>query len=67
VTDNSFYVIFNAHSDMLKFTLPEKNWGQRWRVILDTVRGWVDDGPLLKAKARLKVAPHSVVLLQRDS
>ena len=67
VTDNSFYLIFNAHSEALDFRLPEKRWGAQWRTVLDTVSGWVDDGPLFKSRAKLKVAPRSVVLLQRQS
>jgi isoamylase len=67
VTDNSFYLIFNAHSEALNFTLPGKSWGQRWLCLLDTTSGWVDEGPLFKARAKLKVAPRSVVLLQRQS
>ena len=66
VTDNSFYLIFNAHSEALDFTLPKKDWGQRWLTLLNTVSGWLDDGPLIKAGAKLKVAPRSVVLLQRE-
>jgi isoamylase len=67
VTDSSFYLIFNAHSEALAFTLPEKSWGKRWLTLLDTVMGWVDEAPLIKAGARLKVAPRSIVLLQRQS
>jgi isoamylase len=67
VTDASFYVIFNAHSEVLDFTLPEKIWGQHWLTLLDTLSGWVDDAPLLRAGAKLKVAPRSIVLLQRKN
>jgi glycogen operon protein len=65
VTDASFFVIFNAHRESLAFTLPARFWGREWLCLLDTRRGWVEgDRPLL-ARARLKVAPHSMVLLQR--
>jgi glycogen operon protein len=67
VTDASFYLIFNAHHEALDFNLPEIRWGQRWALLLDTARGWVDAAPLHKAGARLEVAPRSVVLLQREA
>ena len=65
ITDDSFYLMFNAHSEALDFTLPEKRWGQGWLTVLDTARGWIDDAPLLQAGARLKAAARSIVLLQR--
>jgi glycogen operon protein len=36
VIDNSFYVMFNAHHEPLEFTLPAKEWGERWTKVLDT-------------------------------
>jgi glycogen operon protein len=65
VTDASFYLIFNAHYETLVFTLPGNPWGERWALLLDTARGWIDATPPLLAGARLEVAPRSVVLLQR--
>jgi isoamylase len=67
VTDASFYLIFNAHYEALNFILPEKRWGQRWALLLDTARGWVDAAPLHRAGAQLEVVPRSVVLLQREA
>jgi glycogen operon protein len=66
VTDASFYLIFNAHYEALDFTLPEKRWGVRWALLLDTARGWIDAPTPHQAGARLEVAPRSVVLLQRE-
>ncbi len=67
VTDASFYLIFNAHHEMLPFTLPETRWGQRWALLLDTARGWVDAAPPHRAGTCLDVSPRSVVLLQREA
>ncbi|HEV3365009.1 MAG TPA: glycogen debranching enzyme, partial [Acidimicrobiia bacterium] len=36
VTDDSFLVLFNAHHEDLPFTIPDKDWGDRWVVVLDT-------------------------------
>ena len=67
VTDASFYLIFNAHFEALDFTLPDQSWGLRWLSILDTHTGWVDETVTFLADAKLKVAPRSLVLLQRDA
>lgn len=36
VTDESFYVMFNAHHEPMSFTLPSDRWGKAWIRILDT-------------------------------
>jgi glycogen operon protein len=37
--DDSFLLLFNAHSDRVAFTLPPDRWGARWISVLDTARG----------------------------
>jgi glycogen operon protein len=66
VTDDSFYLIFNAHHEALDFILPATRWGPSWLHVLDTTQGWDEDAPPLQAGARLSVAPRSMVLLQRQ-
>lgn len=66
ITDNSFYLIFNAHYEALEFTLPAKRWGEHWRMLLDTAQGWIDGAPPLRTGAKLKVTARSVILLQRQ-
>jgi glycogen operon protein len=41
ITDDSFLVLFNAHHEDLPFTIPNRDWGDQWVVVLDT-----DDLPL---------------------
>ncbi len=41
VTDDSFLLLFNAHYEPLPFTIPSRDWGDHWVVVLDT-----DDLPL---------------------
>jgi glycogen operon protein len=36
VTDDSFIVLFNAHYETLPFTIPSRDWGDHWAVVLDT-------------------------------
>ncbi|MGH9300888.1 MAG: glycogen debranching protein GlgX, partial [Acidimicrobiales bacterium] len=36
VFDDSFYLLFNAHFEVIKFTIPTEDWGEGWRLVLDT-------------------------------
>jgi glycogen operon protein len=36
VFDDSFYLLFNAHSEPVAFKLPDPNWGRRWAKEFDT-------------------------------
>jgi isoamylase len=36
IVDDSFYVLFNAHHERLRFVLPKENWGKEWTLVLDT-------------------------------
>jgi isoamylase len=36
IVDDSFYVLFNAHHEPLRFVLPQENWGKEWTLVLDT-------------------------------
>ena len=70
VVDQSFYVMFNAHSEPLEFVLPESKWGEHWIIALDTgaapdhVNG-EQTGRTLKAGEHLPVQGWSLVLLRR--
>jgi glycogen operon protein len=70
ITDDSFYVMFNAHSEPLEFVLPESKWGEQWTVALDTTE--LPDhvqvetvGRSLGAGEKLHVQAWSLVLLRR--
>jgi glycogen operon protein len=65
VRDDSFYVIFNAHSERMTFTLPGEQWGRRWTKIIDTADN--DDAGTVEVKAgdTLEVESRSVMLLMR--
>jgi len=39
ITDSSFYLMLNAAAEPITFNLPEKRWGDKWRVVLDSNRG----------------------------
>ena len=70
VVDDSFYVLFNAHSEVVEFVLPESKWGEQWTITLDTndvPEHLVVDtiGRQLSAGERIHVAGWSLVLLRR--
>ena len=70
VVDDSFYIMFNSHHEALAFTLPSREWAERWTEVLDTFL--VDDemseerlGKELVAGGTLEVHPWSLLLLRR--
>ena len=70
VVDDSFYVMFNAHSEPIEFVLPESKWGEQWTIACDTGEGSdhvdVDTcGRALAAGERLSVQGWWLVLLRR--
>ncbi len=36
ITDDSFLLLFNAHSEAMDFTIPTGDWGEAWEVVIDT-------------------------------
>jgi isoamylase len=62
VTDDSFYLFFNAHHEPVRFVVPAQ-WGPRWRTVLttDKPRKW---GRAFEAGKLQRVGPRSIVLLR---
>jgi glycogen operon protein len=56
VTDDSFLVLFNAHHESLPFTIPARDWGDHWVVVLDT-----DDLPTRPEAGATMPAPPSTL------
>ncbi len=71
VTDDSFLVLMNAHTDSVHFVLPDGPFGDVWSVVFDTadVQAGIrsDRKRQVKAGTVRVVAAHAVVLLRRDS
>ncbi len=70
ITDDSFYVVFNAHHEQLRFTLPPAQFASRWMRVFDTSTG--DLPELRRSRTRdglvaggtLEVAPRGLLLLR---
>jgi isoamylase len=66
VTDDSFLLLFNAHSEAIEWTLP-KQWGRSWELVLDTDPSAAPgrEGGAVDGAATFPVAGRSVVVLRR--
>ncbi|MBV8519392.1 MAG: glycogen debranching protein GlgX [Acidobacteria bacterium] len=67
IVDDSFYLLFNAHSDALPFKLPTCPWGDRWEKVIDTNEPVPDlrEHDLLNAGDEVQVQSHSLIVLRR--
>ena len=66
VKDDSFFLLFNGHDDVLSFRFPEGKWGDRWDVVLDTAAPLIEPGErMVKAGAELEVEGRTVTVLKR--
>jgi isoamylase len=64
ITDDSFYVIFNAHFEPLDYTLPPAKYGKRWTKILDTSVNCIgDSNSSFTDQQTITIEGRSVVLL----
>jgi glycogen operon protein len=60
--DDSFFLLFNAHDQALRFTLPRGPFGRRWMRVLDTA----DPLPrFYRAGGQVPVAGRSLALLRK--
>ena len=68
VTDDHFLLLFNAYWESITFTMPPKAYGDVWTIRLDTAAGTADpvDAKPKKARSKLTVPAHSVVVLSTD-
>ncbi len=65
IKDDHFYLIFNAHHEERNFTLPPKEWGASWALIMDTRKGkfFYDEQQVFEAGKSVFAEGRSVVLL----
>ncbi|MEV7286207.1 glycogen debranching protein GlgX [Streptomyces sp. NPDC093252] len=69
ITDDSFFLMFNASPRSLEFEVPADH-GQQWQVVVDTARPEgvpPGTGPKVRAGERLTLVDRSLTVLQRPS
>jgi glycogen operon protein len=68
VSDDSFLLLFNAHSEPVMFMLPGERFGHSWQVVIDTAAG-TPAGPaevaLLRASAQVTVMGRATTIMRR--
>jgi glycogen operon protein len=63
ITDLNFVIYFNAHDDVVEFTLPGAEYADAWETVVDTAGAGADSEPI-KATATIPVAAKAVVVLR---
>ncbi|MFP4385014.1 MAG: glycogen debranching protein GlgX [Spirochaetia bacterium] len=63
-SDDTFYILFNAHHYTIDFALPPKDWARQWEIILDSAEGWVS-GRIIRAEEQVTVSPSGTVLMRK--
>jgi glycogen operon protein len=64
---DSFYMLFKAHYEPMKFRLPNGQWGDRWTKVIDTSETVPDlrEKDALGAGEEISMQPYSVMVLRR--
>ncbi|WP_155338779.1 glycogen debranching protein GlgX [Acrocarpospora corrugata] len=65
IRDDSFLLLFNAHYDVITFTIP-KDYGEMWTTELDTAMPISTDSRLCRAGEGIPVTGRSVRVLRRE-
>ncbi|MFC5748797.1 glycogen debranching enzyme, partial [Actinomadura rugatobispora] len=66
IEDDSFLLLFNAHSEPVGFVLPGPEYGERWEYTLDTADPRaVGERPRVKARDQVTVVSRSLTVLRR--
>jgi isoamylase len=65
LTDDNFYIMFNAHHEPLKFVIPAERFGCSWMKIIDSYEGTIEDnGQMRNSCETISVQGNSVVVLK---
>jgi glycogen operon protein len=65
VTDDSFLLLFNAHSESIDFVLCPRQYGDAWEFVLDTFDPDVADRPAQRTGEKLTLPARSLLVLRR--
>ncbi|MEH2390726.1 MAG: glycogen debranching protein GlgX [Nostoc sp.] len=68
IIDESFLLFFNAHYEMIEFTLPNVFQDREWEIIIDTNESrFLNSGKLIMGEQTVPVTDRSLMLLRRLS
>jgi isoamylase len=66
IVDDTFYLMFNAHSEAVSFKLPGSKWGQSWSAALNTADGLVEEKEeAFQPGQELPVQAHPMMVMRR--
>ena len=67
VVDDSFVLMFNAYHEDIEFTLPPKNMGAKWEVLIDTTEplGYPAEKEEIEAQGTANVPARSTLVLRQ--
>jgi isoamylase len=63
IVDDSFLLLFNAHSEPVTFTLPTRRFGSHWSPLLTTAEG--EANGIVPARAEVNAPDRSLLVLRR--
>jgi glycogen operon protein len=67
IVDDTFLIVFHAHSEDRVIQLPRAKWGTSWSRVMDTERGFAPDSrERYGAGAQLAVVARSLWVLRRE-
>ncbi len=64
-SDDSFYLMFNAHHGELDFTLPPEDYGEAWEAVLDTAEPDVGGRKAYRSGEQVRMIDRSMMVLRR--
>ena len=66
ITDNNFYIVFNAYEEELPYVLPSEEFGSAWIKVIDTHENFFEEkgGQSFASGDIIKVQGRSVVVLK---
>ncbi len=69
VTDDSFFLCFNAHHESIEFTLPPEEFGRAWAPVVDTATATPNSEgqDQIRAGSTVPVGSRSMVVLEAAS
>ncbi|HEV2891031.1 MAG TPA: glycogen debranching protein GlgX [Frankiaceae bacterium] len=65
IVDDSFFLLFNAHHEPIDFTLPQGEFGEAFRVVVDTASPVPVEERAVKPGDSIRLESRSVLVLQK--